>query len=74
MVAIGVMLSYFINREPVRHCVSTLLSLRLVGVGLHMADSPSVWRIPFGLQLVPAGLMLLGLFTVKVYQPSFCVR
>ncbi|KAH7886711.1 general substrate transporter [Phlebopus sp. FC_14] len=49
MVAIGVMLSYFIN----------------LGVGLHMANSSSVWRIPFGFQLVPAGLMCLGLFTIK---------
>ncbi|KAN0078033.1 General substrate transporter [Tylopilus felleus] len=49
MVAIGVMISYFIN----------------LGVGLHMANTPAVWRIPFGFQLVPAGLMCLGLFTVK---------
>ncbi|KAF8551962.1 general substrate transporter [Imleria badia] len=49
MVAIGVMISYFIN----------------LGVGLHMANSPNVWRIPFGFQLVPAALMCLGLFTVK---------
>ncbi|KAF9234909.1 general substrate transporter [Melanogaster broomeanus] len=49
MVAIGVMISYFIN----------------LGVGLHMANSPSVWRIPFGFQLVPAGMMCLGLLTVK---------
>ncbi|KAH0835440.1 metallo-dependent hydrolase [Lanmaoa asiatica] len=49
MVAIGVMISYFIN----------------LGVGLHMANSPNVWRIPFGFQLVPAGMMCLGLFTVK---------
>ncbi|KAG1824770.1 general substrate transporter [Suillus subaureus] len=49
MVAIGVMISYFIN----------------LGVGLHMASSPNVWRIPFGFQLVLAGIMCLGLFTVK---------
>ncbi|KAG2078775.1 general substrate transporter [Suillus decipiens] len=49
MAAIGVMISYFIN----------------LGVGLHMADSPKVWRIPFGFQLVLAGIMCLGLFTVK---------
>ncbi|KIJ62504.1 hypothetical protein HYDPIDRAFT_169150 [Hydnomerulius pinastri MD-312] len=49
MVAIGVMISYFIN----------------FGVGLHMANSPNVWRIPFGFQLVPAGMMCLGLFTIK---------
>ncbi|KAF9221165.1 general substrate transporter [Gyrodon lividus] len=49
MVATGVMISYFIN----------------LGVGLHMAHSPNVWRIPFGFQLVPAGIMCLGLLTVK---------
>ncbi|KAI9566636.1 general substrate transporter [Boletus coccyginus] len=49
MVAMGVMISYFVN----------------LGVGLHMANSPDVWRIPFGLQLVPAGMMCLGLLTVK---------
>jgi hypothetical protein len=49
MVAIGVMISYFIN----------------LGVSLHMASSPNVWRIPFGFQLVLAGIMCLGLLTVK---------
>ncbi|KAJ3513673.1 hypothetical protein NLJ89_g2822 [Agrocybe chaxingu] len=49
MVATGVMISYFIN----------------YGVGLHMKDSTNVWRIPFGFQLVPAGIMLFGLVTVK---------
>lgn len=34
-----------------------------------MANSPNVWRIPFGFQLVPAGIMCLGLFTVKVSHP-----
>ncbi|KAJ6631874.1 general substrate transporter [Mycena sp. CBHHK59/15] len=50
-VAIGVMISYFIN----------------YGISLNpkIANSPAVWRIPFGFQLVPAGIMLLGLFTVK---------
>ncbi|EGN97657.1 hypothetical protein SERLA73DRAFT_110983 [Serpula lacrymans var. lacrymans S7.3] len=49
MVAIGVMISYFIN----------------FGIGLHISNSAQVWRIPFGFQLVPAGMMCLGLFTVK---------
>ncbi|KAG8215660.1 general substrate transporter [Butyriboletus roseoflavus] len=49
MVAIGVMISYFIN----------------LGVSLHMPNSSNVWRVPFGFQLVLAGLMFLGLFTVK---------
>ncbi|KAH7925774.1 general substrate transporter [Leucogyrophana mollusca] len=49
MVAIGVMISYFIN----------------FGVGLNMPGSPNVWRIPFGFQLVPAGTMAIGLLFVK---------
>ncbi|CCM06396.1 uncharacterized protein FIBRA_08655 [Fibroporia radiculosa] len=49
MVAIGVMLSYFIN----------------LGISLHMPTGSNVWRIPFGFQLVPAGIMALGLLTVK---------
>ncbi|KAJ7624605.1 general substrate transporter [Roridomyces roridus] len=50
-VAVGVMISYFIN----------------YGISLNpsIAKTPNVWRIPFGFQLVPAGLMLIGLFTVK---------
>ncbi|EPQ52902.1 general substrate transporter [Gloeophyllum trabeum ATCC 11539] len=48
MVAIGVMLSYFIN----------------FGVSLHQ-HGMNIWRIPFGFQLVPAGMMVMGLFTVK---------
>jgi len=49
MVAAGVMLSYFIN----------------YGVSINIVDGPRIWRIPFGFQLVPAGIMLFGLFTVK---------
>ncbi|KAF9068739.1 general substrate transporter [Rhodocollybia butyracea] len=49
MVAIGVMLSYFIN----------------FGVSINIVDGPRIWRIPFGFQLVPAGIMLFGLLTVK---------
>ncbi|KAJ7061929.1 general substrate transporter [Mycena amicta] len=50
-VAIGVMISYFIN----------------YGIALNhkIANSPAVWQLPFGFQLVPAGIMLFGLFTVK---------
>ncbi|KAJ3716263.1 general substrate transporter [Lentinula guzmanii] len=36
-----------------------------IGVGLHVHRDSRIWRIPFGLQLVPAGLMALGLLTVK---------
>ncbi|KAM5544475.1 hypothetical protein V8D89_002135 [Ganoderma adspersum] len=49
MVAIGVMLSYFIN----------------LGISLHISTGFAVWRIPFGFQLVPAGLMAFGLLTVR---------
>ncbi|KAF9457606.1 general substrate transporter [Collybia nuda] len=49
MVAIGVMISYFIN----------------FGVGIHIKTGVNVWRIPFGFQLVPAGIMAIGLLTIK---------
>jgi sugar porter (SP) family MFS transporter len=49
MVAFGVMISYFVN----------------FGIGIHITNSVLVWRIPFGFQLVPAGIMALGLLTVK---------
>ncbi|KAI0038741.1 general substrate transporter [Auriscalpium vulgare] len=49
MVAIGVMISYFIN----------------FGISEHIKNSPKIWRIPFGFQLVPAGIMAFGLLTVK---------
>ncbi|KAI0363814.1 general substrate transporter [Pilatotrama ljubarskyi] len=49
MVAIGVMISYFIN----------------LGISLHIKEGAGVWRIPFGFQLVPAGIMAFGLLTVR---------
>lgn len=50
IVALGVMLSYFAN----------------YGVAAHIDKfSPLIHRIPFGLQLVPSGLMALGLLFVK---------
>ncbi|KAJ8490166.1 hypothetical protein ONZ45_g5181 [Pleurotus djamor] len=49
MVAVGVMLSYFIN----------------YGIGIHVQTGEEIWKIPFGFQLVPAGIMCIGLFTVK---------
>lgn len=49
MVAFGVMISYFVN----------------LGVGLHIVNSVKVWRVPFAIQLVPAGIMALGIFTIK---------
>lgn len=49
MVAVGVMLSYFIN----------------FGISQHNPVGPRVWRIPFGFQLAPAGIMAFGLLLVK---------
>lgn len=34
-----------------------------VGITLHIKSGFAVWRIPFGLQLAPAGIMCLGLLT-----------
>ncbi|KAG7091695.1 hypothetical protein E1B28_010716 [Marasmius oreades] len=49
MVAIGVMISYFLN----------------FGISIHQPTGINVWRIPFGFQLVPCGIMLFGLMTIK---------
>ncbi|CAK5267938.1 unnamed protein product [Mycena citricolor] len=35
------------------------------GIALHVKPGPKLWRIPFGIQLIPAGVMLLGLLTVR---------
>ncbi|KAJ7097192.1 general substrate transporter [Mycena belliarum] len=48
-VAFGVMMSYWVN----------------YGIGVHIAPGPKLWRIPFGIQIIPAGIMCLGLLTVK---------
>ncbi|CAK5267937.1 unnamed protein product [Mycena citricolor] len=48
-VAFGVMMSYWVN----------------YGIALHVKPGPKLWRIPFGIQLIPAGVMLLGLLTVR---------
>lgn len=78
MVAIGVMLSYFINCTSLHHSsiphphpqphpnVNTICFLRYsVGISTNGITGPKVWQIPFGFQLVPAGIMALGLLTVK---------
>lgn len=51
MVSTGVMISYFINYG--------------ISLNTKLRNNPNVWRIPFGFQLVPAGIMLIGLFSVK---------
>lgn len=48
-VATGVMLSYFVN----------------YGVSKHIPEGPRVWRIPFGIQLLPGGIMAFGLLFTK---------
>ncbi|KAJ7575614.1 general substrate transporter [Mycena floridula] len=49
MIASGVMISYFVN----------------YGVGIHISSGVNIWRIPFGFQLVPGGIMMLGLLTLR---------
>lgn len=49
MVAFGVMISYFVN----------------LGVSLHFPNTVKIWRIPFALQLIPAGIMAFGILTIK---------
>jgi len=48
-VAFGVMMSYWVN----------------YGISVHISTGPKLWQIPFGVQLIPAGIMCLGLLTVK---------
>ncbi|KAJ7736579.1 general substrate transporter [Mycena maculata] len=48
-VAFGVMMSYWVN----------------YGIGVHIQPGPKLWRIPFGIQLIPAGIMCFDLLTVK---------
>ncbi|KAG6810884.1 hypothetical protein H0H93_014691, partial [Arthromyces matolae] len=70
-VAIGVTISYFVNCKKciVRNeALPDLISL-LDGVGIHIHSGPRVWRIPFGFQIVPAGMLALGLLTIKAQSP-----
>lgn len=50
MVAIGVMLSYFINCQFRRSLIliPNSPSVELVGVSINIVDGPRIWRIPFG--------------------------
>jgi MFS family permease len=67
MVAIGVMISYFVNCNLYLFFFARFIlsnPCATVGIALHIHDSPKIWRIPFGVQLVPAGIMSLGLLTV----------
>ncbi|KAG8902014.1 hypothetical protein FRB99_004863 [Tulasnella sp. 403] len=56
-VATGVMLSYFVN----------------YGLSLHITTGPRVWRIPFGFQLVPGGIMGIGLIWARE-SPRYLAR
>jgi hypothetical protein len=51
-----------VNSAPLRDIVLIFL---LDGVGINITNSYNVWRIPFGMQLVPAGIMAFGLLTIK---------
>jgi MFS family permease len=69
MVALGGMISYFINCmfspcSTLRSRTGPNLSV-IVGISLHVHNSSAIWRIPFAFQLVPAGIMALGLLTVR---------
>ncbi|OJJ45277.1 hypothetical protein ASPZODRAFT_17496 [Penicilliopsis zonata CBS 506.65] len=35
------------------------------GISLHIAPGPMQWMIPFGVQLIPAGLFLIGLLFIR---------
>lgn len=74
------MLSYFINREYLKYplfpsnCRLPMLTAlffdftwrtKIVGISLHIKSGFNVWRIPLAFQLVPAGLMAIGLLTVR---------
>ncbi|KAF9506548.1 hypothetical protein BS47DRAFT_396141 [Hydnum rufescens UP504] len=48
-VATGVMLSYWVD----------------YGVQKHQKPGPKIWRIPFGIQLVPGGMMTFGLLFTR---------
>ena len=73
------MISYFINcktLQPTRRSPTHFIIVDGISLNTKLKNKPEVWRIPFGFQLVPAGIMLIGLFTVKVrvlrifeYQP-----
>lgn len=70
MVATGVMLSYFLNCKCNAFPSATKFLMGFpVGIGIHMKRTVNIWRIPFAMQLVPAGIMAIGLFTVKVKFP-----
>lgn len=43
------------------------------GVALHVPQSTKQWRIPVGVQLIPGGLMLFGLFFLKE-SPRWLVK
>ncbi|KAL5504781.1 hypothetical protein ACEPAH_7444 [Sanghuangporus vaninii] len=49
MAVTGVMISYFVN----------------FGISQHGISGPLVWQIPFGIQLIPTGIMVVGLLFVK---------
>ena len=68
MVAVGVMISYFINCRSIPFYLNLgviTYTPFLVGISQHNPEGPKVWQIPFGFQLVPAGIMCIGLLFVR---------
>ncbi|KAG8872262.1 hypothetical protein FRB97_007820 [Tulasnella sp. 331] len=56
-VACGVLVSYFVN----------------YGISIHITSGPRVWRIPFGIQFIPAGIMAIGVIFCRE-SPRYLAR
>ncbi|KAG8978844.1 hypothetical protein FRB94_013114 [Tulasnella sp. JGI-2019a] len=56
-VACGVLVSYFVN----------------YGISIHVPTGPRVWRIPFGIQFIPAGIMAIGVIFCRE-SPRYLAR
>jgi len=63
----GVMISYFLNCTsiPNREHLSCINDVFPDGIGQSYTTGAIMWQLPFGFQLVPCGMMLIGLLTVK---------
>jgi MFS family permease len=42
------------------------------GVTIHVAESSAQWRIPFGIQLIPGTLLVIGMFFLPE-SPRVCI-
>jgi len=61
LVVIGAIPASFLNHELLIRYFWYFVDF---GVGIHVTTGVIMWRIPFGFQLVPAGIMVFGLLTV----------